>query len=246
MCFLEARDAVCERLLEGSGRLLEGRPAASTMAGKNLLERYGRGVELLADTLDQQEAEAVSRQLEESAMAVPDVRGRELLELVRSAGRLFALRVCGEDAGRETEEFEEQCMQCSRAPHLFACLRQFQQRLLTRVLQRRRNENQRPIRVAKQYVKDHYSRNITLEDVCAATSFSVSYFSALFKKETGEGFAKYLTRVRIKRARELLQETSLPVAEICARVGCGDLKHFNRTFKKAIGLSPGQYRKLYG
>ena len=245
-CFREAGDAVCERLLEGSGRLLEGRPAASSLAEENLLERYGRSVELLTDTLEPIQAQQAVRQLEESAMAVPGVRGRELLELVRSAGRLFALRVCGEEARQETERFEKQCLQCGRAADLFACLREFQSRLLEHTLQRREGESQRPIRVAKQYVQSHYSQNITLEDVCAATGFSVSYFSALFKKETGEGFAKYLTRVRMERAKELLQETNLPVAEICSQVGYGDLKHFNQTFKKVTSLSPGQYRKLYG
>lgn len=244
--FGEVNDTICERLLEGSGRLLEGRPAASCLADENLLERYGRNVELLKDTLGQLQAGQAAAQLEESAMAVPGVRGRELLELVRAAGKLFALRICGEDARQQTERFERQCQQCSRAPELFACLRAFQQRLLESTLQRRESESQRPIRVAKQYVQRHYSENITLEDVCAAAGFSVSYFSALFKKETGEGFAKYLTRVRMERAKELLQETNLPVAEICSQVGYGDLKHFNQTFKKVTSLSPGQYRKLYG
>lgn len=244
--FGEVNDVVCERLLEGSGRLLEGRPAASGLTEENLLERYGRNVELVLDTLEQTRARQVVDQLQESALAVSGVRGRELLELVRSSGKLFALRICGEDARRETEQFEKQCMQCSRAQDLFTCLKDFQQHLLERTLQRRENESQRPIRVAKQYVQSHYSQNITLEDVCMATGFSVSYFSALFKKETGEGFAKYLTRVRMERAKELLQETNLPVAEICSRVGYGDLKHFNQTFKKVTSLSPGQYRKLYG
>ena len=82
--------------------------------------------------------------------------------------------------------------------------------------------------------------------VCAATGFSVSYFSALFKKESGEGFSKYLTGVRMEHAKELLQESNLPVSEICARVGYNDLKHFTQTFKKYTNLSPAQYRKLYG
>ena len=50
----------------------------------------------------------------------------------------------------------------------------------------------------------------------------------------------------MERAKELLQETNLPVSEICTQVGYGDLKHFNQTFKKVTSLSPGQYRKLYG
>ena len=100
--------------------------------------------------------------------------------------------------------------------------------------------------MARQYVQQHYSEPITLEQVCEAAGFSASYFSALFKKETGEGFVKYLTRVRMEHAQELLQQTNLPVAEICTRVGYNDLKHFTQTFKKETSLSPGQYRKLYG
>ena len=88
--------------------------------------------------------------------------------------------------------------------------------------------------------------NITLEEVCAHVGFSVAYFSALFKKETGEGFAKYLMRVRMDEAKTLLRETGLSVTEICERVGYNDRKHFTQTFHKIAGVNPAEYRKLYG
>ena len=132
------------------------------------------------------------------------------------------------------------------ADELFDCLIRFEKKHMEAEDIRRRSEALRPIRIAKQYVQEHYSQSITLEDVCAATGFSVSYFSALFKKESGEGFSKYLTGVRMEHAKELLQESSLPVTEVCARVGYSDLKHFTQTFKKYTSLSPAQYRKLYG
>ena len=110
----------------------------------------------------------------------------------------------------------------------------------------RRNEASRPIRMAKQYVMQHFQEPITLEAVCEAAGFSASYFSSLFKKETGEGFAKYLTRVRMEEAKTLLRETNLPVAEICERVGYSDRKHFTHTFHRATGLNPAEYRKMYG
>ena len=50
----------------------------------------------------------------------------------------------------------------------------------------------------------------------------------------------------MEEAKTLLRETSLPVAEICARVGYSDRKHFTHTFHKDTGLNPAEYRKLYG
>ena len=241
-----AYDVAAERLVEGTGRLLENAPRPSALGEGKLLERYGRAAEHAAESLSPEEARAAAELLEAGAASASDARGRALLDLASSAGHLFVLRLGMEDREAVLREFDRDLGQCSRVPQLFARLRRLQDEQLALALQRRESEAIRPIRTAKQYIQQHYSQAITLEDVCAATGFSVSYFSAMFKKETGEGFSKYLTRVRIDRAKELLQQTDLSVADVCAQVGYGDLKHFTQTFKKVSGLSPAQYRKLYG
>lgn len=240
----QAGQLIDERLLEGTGRLLEGMAAPSGLRDARLLERYGHEIEKALSTLDTGLAVDCTNALAREAMEFPGVRGYELTELVRSAGSLFALRL-GLD-GREEAAFAHEAGLSSRADELFDCLIRFEKKHMEAEDIRRRSEALRPIRIAKQYVQEHYSQSITLEDVCAATGFSVSYFSALFKKESGEGFSKYLTGVRMEHAKELLQESSLPVTEVCARVGYSDLKHFTQTFKKYTSLSPAQYRKLYG
>lgn len=111
-----------------------------------------------------------------------------------------------------------------------------------RIIQQQ-NASPRPIRLAKQYVFEHYQEPITLEKVCEVIGFSVSYFSSIFKKETGENFIRFLTRTRIERAKELLVQTNLPISEICTSVGYSDLKYFTQTFKRETDLTPGQYRK---
>lgn len=103
-----------------------------------------------------------------------------------------------------------------------------------------------PIRLAKEYVLEHYQKPITLEKVCEVVGFSVSYFSTMFKRETGESFIRFLTRTRIEHAMQLLVQTNLPVSEICTHVGYSDLKHFMQIFKRETHLTPGQYRKLHG
>lgn len=243
---LTARVAASERLIEGTGRLLEGVFEASALREENLPERYGRSIEHLVETLSAEEAGAAVDILEETVSRITDVCGQELLDLVDTVGQLFALRLDLEDREKAIRDFSARCVQCSKAANLFRCLRQFQEEQLALAADRRRSESIRPIRFAKQYIQKHYSEPVTLEEVCASIGFSTSYFSVLFKKETGEGFNKYLTRVRIDRAKELLQGGSLPIAEICTKVGYGDLKYFTQTFKKVTGLNPGQYRKLYG
>ena len=120
------------------------------------------------------------------------------------------------------------------------------QKIALRLEERQENETTRSIRTAKQFIQENYGRNFTLEDVCKAVGFSSAYFSTLFKKETEEGFSKYLTQVRMDRAKELLRETSLPVAEVCEAVGYSDRKHFAQTFHKMTGVNPAEFRRLYG
>jgi len=184
--------------------------------------------------------------LRQSAIETHGICGREIYELALAAGHLFIARCAVGNVEGMKQDFEYRCRQCCRVEELFAQLQELQELLLRETGELRKSEAGRPVRLAKQYVMQHFHEPITLEDVCEAAGFSVSYFSVLFKKETGEGFAKYLTRVRMDEAKRLLRETNLPVAEVCERVGYSDRKHFTHTFHKTAGLNPAEYRKLYG
>lgn len=69
-------------------------------------------------------------------------------------------------------------------------------------------------------------------------------FCATFKKATGKTLSAYLTELRIARAKDLLENTSLPVLTIMNEVGYSDSKFFYELFKRHTGLTPGKYRKL--
>ena len=86
---------------------------------------------------------------------------------------------------------------------------------------------------------------ITLKDISSLVGFNDSYFSSLFKKECGKNFSEYLSEVRMNKAKELLKETNLCIADICQTVGYNDLKHFTKSFRKFTALKPNEYRKLY-
>ena len=242
----EARLLLMERLTEGTGRLLETLPPPSPLQRSRLLADYRQTACAPLGQLTQEGLQSAGERLEREALGVPHVRGAELLSLVQEAAQSFLNHPEAADREAQLAAFAAECAHIGSAAQLFAALRAMTARQLDALLEQQRAVETRPIRQARAYVQQHYSEPITLESVCEAAGFSASYFSALFKRETGENFVKYLTRVRIDRAKELLQHTNLSVADICSRVGYNDLKHFTQTFKKETSLSPAQYRRLYG
>lgn len=94
------------------------------------------------------------------------------------------------------------------------------------------------------YIEEHLSGEITLEGLARQMHFHPNYFSAFFKKHYGVSPLKYVSGLRLQRAKQLLRDTSLPVAEVAARTGFHDLFHFSRRFKEQTGYSPSDFRKL--
>lgn len=98
---------------------------------------------------------------------------------------------------------------------------------------------------AKEFIKEHYSEELSLGQVAKAVNVSTFYFCKMFKKITGLNFTDYVSRVRVERAKNLLLNPNLRVSEIAYEVGFQSLTHFNRVFKKILGQSPTQYRSQF-
>ncbi|MEK3720621.1 response regulator transcription factor [Paenibacillus sp. FSL H8-0034] len=96
------------------------------------------------------------------------------------------------------------------------------------------------------YIDEHYYENFTLARLADMSHMSVSYFSMLFKKTTGQTCINYLNLVRLQKAKELLQEPDLKIYEIADMVGYTSLPYFNRIFKQIVTITPFEYRKRLG
>lgn len=97
---------------------------------------------------------------------------------------------------------------------------------------------------AKEYVAAHYQEpTLSAERVCAHLHVSQSYFSTLFKRETGENFVAHLTRIRLERAVELLRTSDDKAYIIAEKIGLLDPNYFSYIFKKQYGVSPSKYRE---
>ena len=101
----------------------------------------------------------------------------------------------------------------------------------------------RRIQSVATYVMAHYAHNIALDDIAAHIGMNRSAFCTFFKRNKGMTFSQFVTRYRLETACDLLINSHKLVSEICFAVGFNDLPHFNRVFKKEVGLSPTAYRK---
>jgi two-component system response regulator YesN len=103
----------------------------------------------------------------------------------------------------------------------------------------------KPIRAAISFVEEHYPERISLEDVASTLVLNPTYFSTLFKKETGMNFLTYLTEFRVEKAKDLLCTTNDTMACIAEKVGYADTRYFSQCFEKIVGVKPSLYRKMY-
>lgn len=95
-------------------------------------------------------------------------------------------------------------------------------------------------------VEEHYQQDIGLEWVAQKVGLSAGYLSGLFKQAVGKGFIQVLTTYRMEKARQLLVDSNLRIAEICAAVGYNNPSYFCLLFKKYFGVTANQMRERGG
>lgn len=95
------------------------------------------------------------------------------------------------------------------------------------------------------YLHTHYEETITIETLSKVLHINRTTLNQAFKKELKVPITQYLIELRMEVAKVLLTGTLLQVSEIMARVGYGDLAHFNRTFKQRVGYTPSNFREKF-
>jgi AraC-like DNA-binding protein/mannose-6-phosphate isomerase-like protein (cupin superfamily) len=94
------------------------------------------------------------------------------------------------------------------------------------------------VRRALRYVERHFREPLTLAQVAAVAHLSPNWFSAQFRRATGESFQSYLKRRRLQFARALLDSTELGVTEVCHAAGFNDPSYFGRAYRARYGVPP--------
>ena len=104
------------------------------------------------------------------------------------------------------------------------------------------NENLNRISTVFQYIDKNYMYDISYRDAASLLHINEYYFSHLFKKYVGMSFGKYLTKIRVEKAKNLLMSSEKPITEIASECGFANVKMLSRAFRSIEGCSPSQYR----
>ena len=95
----------------------------------------------------------------------------------------------------------------------------------------------------RQYVEQSYSEPIPLEKAAGIAALESTYFSSYFRAKVGITFTDWLRQVRVKKAMELMKARDFSITEVAYEVGFGDLRTFERAFKKYTLRTPMEFKK---
>jgi AraC-like DNA-binding protein len=190
---------------------------------------FGKAVEQLenaihdAEDLDEARGQALTFLAVVTAASLEMGGGREMhrvqLEAARQLDRM-------EDAGRVTR-----------------CILTFIEKAAGGMLRPKESPSGHLVDRALGLIERNYARNLTDAAVAEQLGLSTSHFRHLFRQATGQPFHKYLTALRLEKARKLLVEQHLPVSKVAQAVGFSGLSHFSRAFSQRFAVSPTHMRK---
>lgn len=245
----EANRAVGNRIKMGTGRLIYAEAAARGVdnTDENPVERYRESFLASLEVYSRENMEQCLNQIFSSFMLRDDIdfsgcytAAEELIDL------FFGYMDLHQEESRQLRKrLGGSCQHCYSITQLKNLLKTELGSYLDMNRAAAEDESVKPVRQAKQYIDEHYSEKIVLEDIAEVIGLNPVYFSVLFKKEAGMNFSAYLMNVRMEKAKEMLCSSNETIAAIGERVGYKDSRYFSQTFAKVVGVKPALYRKLH-
>ena len=110
-------------------------------------------------------------------------------------------------------------------------------------LEQEKVDEPRIVQSIKNLVEKEYMKDISLNYVADKVNLAPAYVSYIFKKETDQTLVKYITDIKMQKAKQLLEEGNLKIVQIGRACGYENQSYFNRLFKNYYGVTPKQYRE---
>ncbi|MCR4806620.1 MAG: response regulator [Lachnospiraceae bacterium] len=244
--FDEAREAVEYRMLiDGDQAIYIGdvEPKTGEMLtlDEKLMKRLVTEIKVGDDKGLNEAVEDVCTHLKKSTASIPQLR-LYCTELIIELARLAAMYQL-EGRWESTGDLLVKAESFTSFDEITGWLKDLCVRLKDVIREDRQDATRALGEKAEAYIRDHYmDSKLSVDMLCSHLGIGTTYFSTVFKKETGLNFVAYLTKVRMEEAVRLLKETDEKSYVIAGMVGYDEPTYFSYVFKKAYGVSPAKYR----
>lgn len=108
-----------------------------------------------------------------------------------------------------------------------------------------RSRNSAYVMMAVKFISENYSSRLKLDDIAGYVGLTSGYLQKIFRKERKTSVIEYLLRYRIEQGCRYLVETSMTIVDISDAIGFSDIKNFHYAFKKVLGMTPNEYRRIH-
>lgn len=179
---------------------------------------------------------------------MPKMNGLQLLEALRNNNNPISTILL---TGFAEFEYAQQGLKLGAADYLVKPVHQDQlvatvERVLqtiTPISQTHKSSNSY-IQEAIAFMEQYMSEACTIKEVSNHVHLNASYFSVLFKEETGVSFTDFLGSLRLAKAKMLLRDSELSLDDICEQIGIQSTSYFIKMFKRFEGVTPKQFRSI--
>ena len=120
------------------------------------------------------------------------------------------------------------------------------ERISQTMMENQQKQYSKPVYEMIRYIRQNYRKELNLELMGEQFHMNGVYLGQMFKKETGVTFLKYLTNIRIEKAKELLLQGKMNISQVAEAVGYRTSQYFSQIFIKTVGIKPQEYRKWNG
>lgn len=243
--------AIKDRILVGTDRIIEGKEKIVVQDYKDYFLHTVRELENVVENLDDKRISDIIQEWGTALSKDKEINGYQIEQSAKALVNSYLLSMQKNNYTLDEDDnllkdFMKSIEKCISLGEIQELLSGTLEQSLSEYRHKRALSGSKPIRDAKEYIRNNLAGNLTIQEVSEYVGYSSAHFSVRFKQECGITFSDYVMESRIEKSKELLKNTRETIESIAAAVGYSDVKSFTKNFKKYTEVKPSQYRKIYG
>ena len=243
--------AIKDRILVGTDRIIEGKEKIVVQDYKDYFLHTVRELENVVENLDDKRISDIIQECGTALSKDKEINGYQIEQSAKALVNSYLLSMQKNNYTLDEDDnllkdFMKSIENCISLGEIQELLSGTLEQSLSEYRHKRALSGSKPIRDAKEYIRNNLAGNLTIQEVSEYVGYSSAHFSVRFKQECGITFSDYVMESRIEKSKELLKNTRETIESIAAAVGYSDVKSFTKNFKKYTEVKPSQYRKIYG